>query len=180
VKREIVVQNLFRLASDESGAELVEFALTALILMLLLTGGIQLIFAMYAYHFTSYAAQQGARFAIVRGYTWSKSTATNCSTSAPPNFTMQYDCTASATDIQNYVKSLATPGITASNVTINTSTSHVWPGTTPDGTTSACSTHANSQGCLVEVSVSYTVDFVPFMPMTAIPMSAVAEKAIVQ
>ena len=35
----------------------------------------------------------------------------------------------------NYVQSLATAGIKPSNVTINTTSSYVWPGKTPDGAT---------------------------------------------
>jgi hypothetical protein len=115
----------------------------------------------------------------VHGHTWSKNTATNCSTSAPPNFTYPYQCTASSTDIQNYVQSLATPGINASNVTINTTNSYVWPGTTPDNTTTPCSTNANSQGCLVKVTVSYSFSL-PFLHFAALPISATSEKVILQ
>jgi hypothetical protein len=58
-------------------------------------------------------------------------------TSAPPNFTVPYNCTATAADIQNYVQSLASPGVVPSGLTINTATSYVWPGTTP-ACTSRC------------------------------------------
>jgi Flp pilus assembly protein TadG len=176
----IDMQSLLRLAREELGAELVEFAMTALILFFLLFGIFQWMLGMYVYHFATYAAQQGTRFAMVRGYTWSKNTATNCSTSAPPSFTLSYNCTASSSDIQNYVQSLATPGINASNLTINTSSSYVWPGLTPDGTSTPCTTHANSQGCLVKVTVSYSFNFLPFQKLTALPISATSEKVILQ
>jgi Flp pilus assembly protein TadG len=167
------------LTRETDGSQLVEFALSATIMMLLLFGVIQWMLAMYAAHFATYAAQQGSRFATLRGYTWSKNTATNCSTSAPPNFTMPYQCTASSTDIQNYVQSLATPGINPSNLTINTSSSYVWPGTTPDNTTTPCATHANSQGCQVKVTVSYSFNL-PFMHLAVLPISATSEKTIMQ
>jgi Flp pilus assembly protein TadG len=171
------MKKLFHLVREECGSSLVEFAMTSWILMLLLIGVFQCMIAMYAYHFTTYAAQSGTRFAMVRGNTWSQNVATSCSTSAPPSFTMKYNCTATSTDIQNYVQSLATPGIIASNVTINTTNSYVWPGKTPDGTT--CST-INSEGCLVKVTVSYTFNFLPYMPMTAMSLSSTSETSILQ
>lgn len=174
MKRGIDVQTLFCLAREEQGAELVEFALAASLLAFILFGALQWMSAMYAYHFTNYAAQQGARFAMVRGYTWSKDETTNCSTSAPPNFTMTYGCTASSADIQNYVQSLAAVGIKTSGMTVNTTN---WPGTTPDGAT--CAT-VNSQGCLVKVTVSYSYSFIPFLKITAIPISATSETVILQ
>jgi len=57
----IDMQTPFRLAHEEHGAELVEFALAASLLALVLFGVFQWMFAMYAYHFTNFAAQQGAR-----------------------------------------------------------------------------------------------------------------------
>jgi Flp pilus assembly protein TadG len=174
------MQKLFRLERDECGAALVESAITLLVLSLLLFGGFEWGYAMYAYHFTTYAAQEGARFARVRGYTWSKYTTTDCSTSPPPNFTMPYDCTASSTDIQNYVQSLATAGLNPSNVTINTTSSYVWPGETPDNTTTPCATHANNQGCLVKVTVNYTFNFFLVVQLSALPITATSEKVILQ
>ena len=175
MKRRIDMRKLCRLAGEECGFELVEFAITAWLLLLLLFGVFQCGIAMYSYHFTTYAAQQGARFAMVRGDTWSENTATNCSTSAPPNFTMPFDCTASSTDIQNYVQSLATGGINASNVNVSSS----WPGKNPDNTTTGCTT-ANSKGCLVKVTVSYTFNFLPLLKASALSMSAASEKVIQQ
>lgn len=171
---------LLRLVREEGGAELVEFAMTFLLLVCLLFGVFNWMVGMYVYHFTTYVAQQATRFAIVRGYTWSTNTAVSCGTSAPPNFTMAYNCTATATDIQNYVQSLAHPGITPSGLTINTTSSYVWPGVTPDGTTAPCSTHANSQGCMVKVTVSYSYNFLPFMQLSALTMKATSEKVIQQ
>lgn len=171
------MQTLFRLAREEDGVEVVEFAVVGPLVVLLLFGVLQWTFAIYAYHFTTYAAQRGTRFAMVRGYTWSKDLATNCSTAAPPAFTMPYACTASSADIQNYVQSLATAGINPANVTINTTNSYVWPGTTPDGASCA---QANSQGCLVRVTVSYTFKFLPFLKIATLPIGATSETVILQ
>ncbi len=179
MKRRNYARQIFRLIREESGAEMVEFAVSALLLMTLLLGTMGFALAMYSYHFVSSAAQQGMRFAIVRGQTWSKNVAADCSTSST-NFAMAYNCTASASDIQNYVQSLATAGINPSNVTINTSSSYVWPGTTPDG--AVCSP-ANSQGCLVKVTVSYTFNYFHLyflQKLPALSMSATSEGVILQ
>lgn len=179
MKERVDKKKLLRLARGESGSSLVEFAMSALILIGFLVGVIEFGLATYTYHFLSSAAQQGTRFAMVRGYTWSENVATNCSTSAPPNFAMTYDCTAQGTDIQNYVQSLATGGISPSSVTVNTTSSYVWPGTTPDGTTTGCST-INSQGCMVKVTVSYSFKFLPFEQLPALSMSSTSEGVILQ
>jgi Flp pilus assembly protein TadG len=167
-----------RLAREERGSALVEFAMSVMLLMFLLFGVFQGMLAMYIYHYTAWAAQQGARFAIVRGYTWSSLGSTNsCGTSAPPNFAMVYDCTATTTDIQNFVQSLG--AINPKSLTINTTSSYVWPGLTPDGTTAGC-TQPNSKGCLVKVTANYKFNFVPYLPFTGLTMSATSEKVIQQ
>lgn len=176
------MQKLFRLACQERGSTLVEFAMTALMLMGLMIGIIGFALAMYTYHSVSSAAQLGMRFAQVRGYTWSKSSTTDCGTSPPPNFTMKYDCTALGSDIQNFVQSQATGGITPGNLTITTTSSYLWPGKTPDGTTTPCSP-TNSQGCLVKVTVNYTFDFFKLFPLgnlSNLSITATSEGAILQ
>jgi Flp pilus assembly protein TadG len=179
MKKKFDMRKMFRLARQERGSSLVEMAMTMWVLMLLLFGVFEAAYAMYAYHFVSYAAQEATRFAMVRGYTWSKDETTNCSTSAPPSFTMPYTCTASVTDIQNYVQSLATGGISPGSVTINTSSAYVWPGVNPDNSTTNCTT-ANSQGCMVRVKVSYSFNSLPFLTKFSATASAVSEKVILQ
>ncbi len=176
MKRKIAIQKRFRWLREERGSALVEFAMTAPLLIFLVFAVLQGMFAMYAYHFTAYAAQQGARFAVVRGATWSENITSYCGTSAPPNFTMVYDCEAQSSDIQNFVKGLG--AISPTNLTASTS----WPGLTPDGTTTGCTgtSKANSKGCLVKVTVNYTFNFVPFLPFTGLKMSARSEKVILQ
>jgi Flp pilus assembly protein TadG len=171
---------IIRLGREEHGSTLVEFAITGWLMLVLLFGVFEVLFAMYAYSFTTYAAQQGARFAMVRGETWSENVATSCGTSAPPSFTMKYNCTATASDIQNFVQSLSTGGINPGGVTINETSSYVWPGTTPDNVTTGCTTYANSKGCMVKVTVSLTFKFIPFVTSTTLSMSATSEKVILQ
>lgn len=166
----------FRLAREEQGSALVEFAVTVPLLIFLLFAVLEGMFTMYAYHYTAYAAQQGARFAMVRGYTASQNVATPCSTSAPPNFTMVYVCEAASSDVQNYVQSLG--AINRSHLTASTT----WPGQTPNGATAPCSgsNKSDSKGCLVRVTANYTFDFVPFLRFTGLTLHATSEKVIVQ
>jgi len=165
-------------AREERGSNLVEFSLVATLLFLLLIGIIDCSLAFYSYHFVSSAAEEATRYAAVRGADWSST----CSTSAPPNFSLGYDCSASASDIQNYVQSLAPPGIVASSITIDTTSSYVWPGTTPDcstGPCTPCSTNSNGQGCFVRVQVSYPFQFtLPLLPQSSLNLTATSEKVI--
>ena len=178
-KRRVESRKLLRLAREERGAELVEFAVVGLVLMMLLFGIFEFAYAMYAKHFTSYAAEQGARFAQVRGYTWiSRGASADCNTSFP-GFTMVYNCTAHAGDIQNYVDSLATGvGINPSQITVTTS----WPGTSATGSTTPCtgSGTVNSPGCLVDVQVQYNFTFISMMHFSTVSFSAESEKTILQ
>lgn len=103
---------------------------------------------------------------------------TGCSTSAPPNFVLNYACDAGSNDVQNCVKNLATPGIDQSRVTVTTT----WPGTTPNCTANCgvCSP-TNSQGCLVKVQVGYSFSFMlPLLPKSALNFSGTSEKTIQQ
>lgn len=169
-------RQLGKLIRDERGSQLTEFALSAMVFFAVMLGFIDVCRAMYAYHYATYAAQQGARYAIVRGATWSSSSVHSCATSAPPNFNLSFQCTASAADVQNYVRNL--PGVNANNMTVTTT----WPGTTPScaGSCSTCST-TNNLGCMVKVQVDYKFQFiVPFLPKTPISFTATSVKTIQQ
>lgn len=166
----MILRKLKHAIRDERGSELLEFGLAATIFLTTVLCIADLSRAMYVYHFVTYAAQQGARFAVVRGNTWGSS----CNTSAPPNFTIKYQCTASATDVQNFVQSIGT--VNSSNLAVSTT----WPGTTPDCTSgcSACST-TNAQGCMVKVKVTYSFKFItPFIQPTSVSFYGTSEKVI--
>lgn len=169
---------LRRFAREQRGSNLVEFAMIATLLFMLLLGILDCSLALYAHHFVSWAAEDAARYAAVRGADW----ASACSTSAPPGFALSYDCAASPTDIQNYVQSLAPPGIVASSVSITTSSSFVWPGTTPDCSTAPCTTcssNSNAQGCFVRIQVTYPFTFaMPLLPQHSLNLTATSEKVI--
>ena len=62
-----VIRKIIR---DEMGSEMLEFALSATIFFTIVFGIADMCRAMYAWNFASFAAQQGARYAMVRGATW--------------------------------------------------------------------------------------------------------------
>ncbi len=168
----IKARGIHSIIRDDRASELVEFALSAGVLLMAVFGIMDFSRTIYAYHFVTYAAQEGARYAIVRGADWK----TSCSSSPPPNFTLTFDCIAADSDVQNYVRNLTPPGIDLNTVSVTTT----WPGTTP-GCTKNCSVCAtnNSQSCFVKVHVSYPFSFIlPFLPKSAISLAATSEKAI--
>jgi Flp pilus assembly protein TadG len=153
--------------SGERGDSLVELGIAMSVLMMVVFGIIDCSRALYTYHFVSCAAQQGARYAIVRGEDWPLSCATSTS----------YSCQASAANIKTYVQSLATPGITPANITVTPT----WPQQTVNGAATGCNSSATqaNEGCLVKIQVSYTYHFfLPYLPAGGIPMTATSEQAI--
>jgi Flp pilus assembly protein TadG len=172
MKRRSKIRRLLALAKGERGTELPEFAIAASLFFMSMLGVVGFAKAVYCYHFVTWAAQEGARYAIVRGADFS----TACGSSAPPSFTMKYGCKAASGDVQNYVQSLTPSGILMSSVSATTT----WPGTTPDCSSgcSTCST-TDSAGCLVEVQVTYTFDFgIPYMPKSNLSLTGTSEKVI--
>lgn len=164
---EAPVSKLRSIVRNEHGTALLEFTFSAVVLFMTILGIIDCARALYVYHFISYAAQQGSRYAIVRGAHWGSA---SCSAS-----TATANCNATATDVQNYVQSLAPPGITASNITVTTT----WPGTTVTGSATGCTATTDADGCVVRVSVAYSFRFiVPFLPTPGLPFSAASEEVI--
>ena len=155
----IEMRRVKSLVCDEDAAEMVEFALAAMILFTLIFAIIEFCLAMYASSFTAYAAQQGARYAMVRGSDWTSSCASAGS----------YGCKAvTQATVQNYVLSLGGLNLKASDITVT------WPTKTAAGAT--CTQY--SQGCQVEVTVSYSFNLsVPFL-QASIPFSSTSEETI--
>lgn len=155
------MRSLKSLVSDEAGNELVEFALAASLFFTMLFGIIAFCMLMFASSFLAFAAQQGTRYAMVRGSDWTSACASATS----------YGCQASTANVQNYILSLNHPGINlkASDITVT------WLTTTASG--SVCTQY--SQGCQVKVKVSYTFGLnIPFIPATSIPLSSTSIETI--
>lgn len=134
------MQRVMSLVCDEDGSQLVEFALAATIFFTLIFGVIEFSLAIYAGNFVAIAAQQGTRYAMVRGGDWTNSCATVSS----------YSCEATAANVQQYILNQPHPSL---NLTANNIASIVtvtWP-----GTSTACTANPKAQGCPVEVQISY-------------------------
>lgn len=153
---------------DESGAEIVEFSLCVCIWIACVFSIFYGSFALYAAHFVANAAEDGARYAMVRGSTWN---GTSCTT------TSTLECTATSTDISNYVASSLTPGLSSSKLTV----SATWPGTTSTGTTCDNQNGNDSPNCLVSVQVNYSFSFpLPFLTQNTIPLKSISQVTISQ
>jgi len=114
--------------------------------------------ALYAYHWVSYAAREGSRWASVRG------------TSSCPGVSQ---CNATTAQIQSYVQSIVAPGMlsqacsgnNAGCITVTTSwvNTNAAPLSGPD-CTNGSGVLNGTPGCIVKVQVSYIFGFsLPFL-----------------
>jgi Flp pilus assembly protein TadG len=154
------------LYSDQSGSELVEFSLSAILLFTVIFGILDCSRALYVDHYVAYVANEATRYAMVRGSTWQGITCTT---------TSSFSCDATSSDITNMVTSITPLGFSASNLAVNSA----WPGTTPAGTACATTNGVNSPGCVVQVTVSYSFNFVlPFLPKNTLNLKSTSAVAI--
>lgn len=168
----------FNRLKNQRGATLLEFALVAAALLLIMFVIIDFGRAAYVYHFVSVASAQGARYGAVRGATYS---GTSCSSS------QIYLCDATLSDIQTYVSNQVSSGIYVNSGASSgqpgyLNTAVTWPGTSSSG--NACvklASAANSPGCAVQVTVTYTYGFtLPLLKFTNITMTSSSEMDISQ
>jgi Flp pilus assembly protein TadG len=159
---------LLRLAKSEEGANMVEFALSALIFLSLLFGVIEFAYAYYTYQDISDAARKAARWASVRG---------SVSCTNVPNLP---DCGATNAEVQTYVQNLGYPGLNSSK--INVTTKWCPASSTTSGTWTTCSTSgSNAPGNQVQVMVSYTFPIgLPYLAAKTIGLQSTASMVIAQ
>lgn len=168
------LQRIRSLHKGERGDSLIEFAISAIVVFTLLFGIMEFARAMYIYHFVSYAAQAGARYAIVRGSTWSAPCSGKTSTGS------NLDCYASSSDVTTYIQGIAPSAVDTSQLTVTPT----WPGTVGGSSGATCAdtkskTNDNNPGCVVQVQVQYKFHFIlPFMPGTSPTFSATAQQVI--
>ena len=138
------------LAHNECGQALVETAFTMLILLGLILGVMELCLALYSYHYLANAAHEATRYAIVRGATWGSSCGSYASSM----------CTASPTDIANFVASRDFPGITitADDVCVEYFSS-VSASTASTCTTKTANSGPNAVGNIVMITITYPFSF---------------------
>jgi len=146
---------------DETGSGTLEFALSAVILFMTMLGIMEICLAVYTNHMMSEAAREGTRYAMVHG--------NKCMVNGA-------SCTASAAQIDSYVKNLGYPGVAPENLTVTTTYSAY-----PAGNT--CSPNANcaNPGNLVTVSVSYSFPLtIPFVPTSLLNLGSSSSVVISQ
>jgi Flp pilus assembly protein TadG len=157
-------RRLRKIAGEERGDSMVEFALSAIVLFSAIFGILDCSRALFVYHFVSYAAQEGTRYAIVRGSAFS---GTSCAT------TSTLACDATSANITSYVQGLAPPG--TGTVTVTPS----WPGTQPNGSAGSCTTTGSVDGCLVKVKVSVNFKFIlGLMPTSQMTFNGTSENVV--
>ena len=144
-------------ATADDGAAAVEMAVSISALLLVIIGMMKMCLAVYCYHYTSEAAREGARWAIVRGSSSGQET------------------TADA--ITSYVKALGYPALLPANMTVNVT----WAGF-PTGV--ACTPNTNpcdNPGNMVTVTVQYAFPLsIPFSATRTLNMSSTSSAIIAQ
>ena len=150
-----------RVCRDNSGSALVEFALSSVVMVMVLFGIIECCFAFYANNYVSDAARTATRYAMVRG--------SSC--------TGMTDCGITSAQLQTYLRSIPYPGITPGNVTATTT----WlsASTSLPTTWTACASQCNAPGNAVEVQVTYTFPLsVPFWTKKTLNLSSTSQMVI--
>ena len=128
--------------ASERGSTTLESAVMISVLLVMLFGVIGFGNALYTYHFVSNTAREATRWASVRGH--------SCTGG----------CEASSGDVNTYVQSLST-GIGLDPTKVTTTTTWV----APPGNLAICTSPSNSPGCVVQVQVQYSFQFLfPLLP----------------
>jgi len=137
----------------EHGTTLIEVAVSITLLTGMVFGIMAGGFMLYTYHFVSYAARAGARYAVVRG-------------SACDNTNGMPDCpNVTSAQVQTYVRSLCQLGIDPGQLTVTTT----WPNGTHD------------PGDPVRVTAQYPFPLsVPFITSTTVSMQSSSQMVISQ
>jgi len=105
---------------------------------------------------------------MVRGSEWKGAACTTTST---------VNCTATNTDISNYVSSTLPGGLGASNLTV----SATWSGKTSTGGSCDTQNGSNSPNCVIKVQATYVVSFpLPYMSSHGMTLSSTAVMTIAQ
>jgi Flp pilus assembly protein TadG len=173
----------------QRGATTLELAFVlGLILLPMMFGIIDFSRALYSYHWVSYAARAGSRWASVNGATHSAS----CpgAPTSPPT-----PCDALSGDVLSYVKSTVAPGMggtpptqcaTAGCLTVNAT----WlnPSSAYGGLAADCTNGGtlatNSPGCIVQVQVNYyygsTLPFIAHLSGTTLHLQSTSQMVISQ
>jgi Flp pilus assembly protein TadG len=145
----------------ETGATIVEFAVSISVVVMLLFGIIQCSLALFVYNYVCDAARVATRYAIVRGG----------SCSGMP------DCGITSAQIQTFLQGIHYPVVNTSNLTVTTT----WlsASTSEPTTWTACATQCNTPGNAVQVQVTYAYPFsIPFWKSTTLNIASASQMVI--
>jgi Flp pilus assembly protein TadG len=149
-------------ARSEQGQALVEFALTIVVVFVVLVSFLELVMLLYTYSTLANSAKEGVRYAVVHGT--GQNAGGDCE--GPGTATVTW-CDASATATKQRVAGMATlslHGVSTTNVTVD------YNPDTANGA-NAC----NTSGCMVRVSISY-----PYTPFFGLGWPTVTVNAAAQ
>ncbi len=178
-----------RLMSDE-GSSLVEFALSASMVLAALLGTIQLSLGFYTFNYVSDAARVVTRYAVVRGpdsCTLDSVTDPNCNMN-PSRITSTTN--PAANPLLAYLASAGYPGIYSGNMSVNATwliasqdanNTTTWTTACPNPTTNldANGDPCNAVGNAVNVVVTYNFGLViPFWKRVTLPISSTSQMVI--
>lgn len=156
-----VTRRLSLIGRDNSGSSLVEFALSSVIVVMVLFGIIQCCLALYVNSYISDAARLATRYAVVRG--------ANCS--GMP------DCGITSAQIQTYLRSIPYPGVNSNN--LNASTTWYSASASQPTTWSLCASQCNAPGNAVQVQVTYAFPLnIPFWKKQSITLGSTSQMVI--
>jgi Flp pilus assembly protein TadG len=175
---------------SEEGSSLVEFAISASIVLAAVLGTIQLSLAFYTFNYVSDAARVVTRYAIVRGpdsCTFDSVADPNCNMN-PSRITSNTN--PAANPLLAYLESAGYPGIKSGNLSVSAtwliptqdaSNTTTWttacqnPTTNLDSTGNPC----NAVGNAVKVVVTYNFGLViPFWKRVIVPVSSTSQMVI--
>lgn len=147
--------------SADEGSSLVEFALSSVVVIMLMFGLIQCCFALYSYNFVADSSRSAARYAMVRG--------ANCS--GMP------DCGITQAQLQTWVQQNSYPGINSSNLT--TAVTWLSVSSTQPATWTACGSQCNAPTNAVRVQVTYAFPLnIPFWRSGNINLTSTSQVVI--
>lgn len=136
----------------QRGSSTVEFAISALLMLMLLFGIMECSLLLYSYHTVSNAARQASRWAVVRG--------SDC---------LAASCPATADTVKAYVLTQV-PLLDATQVAVTTTWSSSSNCTAPSASGPA------GPGCIVAVHVTYPFQLhLPLIPISTLTLSSTSQ-----
>jgi Flp pilus assembly protein TadG len=182
---------LLRAQKAEEGGSLVEMALvSAFVYLPMLFVIFEVSYAVYAYNFVANVAHGASRYAAVRGSFSCAIASSFPDCNLGPGTGSNPASTSGSTSLQNYVRGMAYPGITASDITVNATwweAAPVNPGNGSFSTTTwptQCTANTSIYNCnqvgnAVRVTVTYPFSFnIPFLKSASVNLSSTSQMII--